>query len=207
MNSRLSSGISSSAWARRSAPSVRVTATQYIPAALTDPTPASVSSNATQSAGLDAEQLGDAQIALGVRLAVGDVVGGDDHGQHVAEPGRLDHGRDLLERRTGDDRHLRALGGVAHRSPHVRVDGGTVCAARPVARDPVGDELRIVAAEPASQDLLLRVPRELVVVLALGQGPAVLGEHLCVDRVQDRLVVGERAVEVEDDGAEGHGAA
>ena len=38
----------------------------------------------------------------------------------------------------------------------------------------------------------------------LAQRPAVLGEELLVDPQQDRLVVGKGAVEVEDDGANGH---
>src|SRR3712207_7580202 len=50
-----------------------------------------------------------------------------------------------------------------------------------------------------SQDLLVRVPRELVPVVAQGQRSAVLREELGVDRIQDRLVVGEGAVEVEED--------
>jgi hypothetical protein len=53
-------------------------------------------------------------------------------------------------------------------------------------------------------DLRVGVAGEAVVVVALGERTAVLGEELRVDPVEHRLVVGERAVEVEDDRAARH---
>ena len=64
----------------------------------------------------------------------------------------------------------------------------------------------MVAAEPGQHDLVIGEPGELVEVLLRRQRSSVLGEELHEDVAEDGLVVGERAVEVEHDGAHGsHG--
>ena len=62
-------------------------------------------------------------------------------------------------------------------------------------------------AEPRPDDRLLRQAGERLVVLGVGERPPLLGEQLPVHGEEDRLVVGERPVEVEGDGADGAHAA
>ena len=62
----------------------------------------------------------------------------------------------------------------------------------------------MVAAEPGADDLRVGEAGELVEVLLRRQRLAVLGEELDEDLAQDRLVVRERAVEVERDCAGRH---
>src|SRR6476661_2781055 len=61
----------------------------------------------------------------------------------------------------------------------------------------------MVAAEPGADDLLVGKAGEYVEVLLSRKRLAVLGEELHEDLAEDRLVVGERPVEVEHDCA-GH---
>ena len=73
-------------------------------------TPASVSSKATASAGADAEQLERPQVALGVRLAVRRPRPEETIARkRRREPGGLDDGLDLRERRAREDRDRHAL--------------------------------------------------------------------------------------------------
>jgi hypothetical protein len=55
----------------------------------------------------------------------------------------------------------------------------------------------VVLPEPGLEDRLVGQPGEAVEVLAPAERAALLGEELRVDGVEDRLVVGERPVEVE----------
>ena len=119
----------------------------------------------------------------------------------VGEPRPLDHRLDLAPVRAGDDRD----GDAARRVPDGLADArrGTVdpSAARTYRSIALLDErLELVAldAEPAADDRLLGVARQPAVVVRLGERPAVLGEELRVDRVEDGLVARERPVEVED---------
>jgi hypothetical protein len=59
----------------------------------------------------------------------------------------------------------------------------------------------MAGAEPDGRCLLVRQPRELVEVLRLRQRSPKVGIELAIDLEPDRLVLGERAVEVEEDGA------
>ena len=68
-------------WAAPSAPGscVVVTAHTVMPAARPEAMPAGASSNTTQLGRVDAEPLGGEQVGVGRRLAVLDLVGGDEH--------------------------------------------------------------------------------------------------------------------------------
>ena len=57
---------------------------------------------------------------------------------------------------------------------------------------------RVIRPEPRAHDLRIGEPRELVEVLLRPERPAVLREEVAEDREQDRLVLRERPVEVED---------
>src|SRR5438552_770470 len=79
-----------------------------------------------------------------------------------------------------------------------------------VLRYPPLDDLvhgRVVATEPRTYDLPVGQPRELVEVLLRRERPPVLCEELAEDLAEDRLVMRERPVEVEDDGSDRQGAA
>ena len=147
------------------------------------------------------------QVALRIGLAASDVVVRDDGREELSEPGRGDDGNDLLARCTGDDRELRTArrrsgprhASLGHRRP--------VRDRRAVAVDPFADEggdAWVVGAEAQLGDRVLGESGQALVVLTLGDRPAVLGEELAVDPAEDGLVLGERAVEVEDDRADRH---
>jgi hypothetical protein len=59
----------------------------------------------------------------------------------------------------------------------------------------------MAGAEPDGCCLLVRQPRELLEVRRFRQRSPELGIELAIDLEPDRLVLGERAVEVEEDGA------
>src|SRR4029079_74553 len=64
-----------------------------------------------------------------------------------------------------------------------------------------GVDVGMVTAEPRAHDLGIGETGELVEVLLRRKGLPVLGEETDEDLAEDRLVVRERAVEVEDQGA------
>ena len=141
------------------------------------------------------------QVALGVRLAENDVVVGDDGREQLSEPGCGDDRDDLLAGGAGDDRELRALGGETHCVPHRLGHRRSIRDRAPVTVDPLPDKggnARVARAEADLGNRVLGETGETLVVLAVGDRLAVLGEELAVDPAEDRLVLGERAVEIED---------
>ena len=188
-------------------PASRASATTRVPAAFADATPASVSSKTSVSSGATPRALEREQVALRIGLAARHVVVGDDGREQVPEPGRGDDRHDLLARGAGDDRKPRALGCEAHRGARRLGHRRPVRDRRSVAVDPLPDEAgnaRVAGAEADLGDRVLGEPGEPLVVVAVGDRHAVLGEELAVDPAEDGLVVGERAVEVEDDRADRH---
>ena len=178
-----------------------------MPAAFAEATPASVSSKTSVSAGSGSERVEREQVALRIGLAASHVVVGDDGREQLSEPGRGDDGNDLLARRAGDDGELRTIGGETDRVARGLGHRRPVRDRRAVAVDPLSDEggdARVAGAEAQLGDRVLGEPGQALVVLTLGDRPAVLGEELAVDPAEDGLVLGERAVEVEDDRADRH---
>ena len=154
-----------------------------------------------------AEELERAQVALGVGLAVGHVVHAHHDANRAGQAGRVEDGLDLRARSARDDRDRHALGGVANRVPNILGDARAVRDGGHVQRRSLRDDLvdvRVLGAEPHAHDLRIGAPGQPVVVLLRRQRPAVLGEQVAKDLAQDRLVVRQRPVEVEDDGVDGH---
>ena len=211
-SSRSSSGTSilstrSSAPASRSRAWVPRTATTCVPAAFADATPASVSSKTSVSPRGDAERFEREQVALRIGLAAGHVVVGDHGREQICQPGRGDDRIDLLSCGAGDDREPRPFGGEANRVAHRRGHRRPVGDDAAVAVDPFPDEdrsMRVAGAEAQLGDRVLGQSGESLVVVAVRDRRAVLGEELAVDPAEDGLVPGERAVEVEDHRADRH---
>ena len=114
------------------------------------------------------EELECPEIAVGMRLAVLDVLGRDDRLEAAREPGRLDHGLDLGARRSGHDRERDALGGEAHGLTELGRDARAVGDRGAIAADPLLDHLvdvRMVAPEPRADDLGVREAGQDVEVL------------------------------------------
>ena len=87
------------------------------------------------------------------------------------------------------------------------VDGGAVGDGLAVEVGPLGDDglhVRVVVPEPGAHDLRVREAGQPVEVLLRRHRLAVLGEQVHEDLAQDRLVVRERPVEVEDDREDRH---
>ena len=127
----------------------------------------------------------------------------------TGEPRRLEHRLDLGSGGARDDRNRDALRGVAHRLAHLVRDRRAVGGELPVAVDPALEHLahrRMIRPEPGAHDLGVGQARELVEVLLGREGPVVFREELLEDRKEDRLVVRERSVEIEDDCPSSHGA-
>jgi hypothetical protein len=66
------------------------------------------------------------------------------------------------------------------------------------------EQLRVVVSKPAADDLGIREPGEPVEVLLRRQRLPSLREQLAQELAQERLVVRERAVEVEQERADRH---
>src|SRR6185437_8294647 len=121
--------------------------------------------------------------------------------------GSVDHGLDLGARGARADAERDTGRGEADRLAHVLVDGGAVGDGVAVAAGSLLDDgldVRVVVAQPGADDLRIGEAGQPVEVLLRRHRLAVLGEQLHEDLAQDRLVVRERPVEVEDDCADRH---
>jgi hypothetical protein len=122
------------------------------------------------------------------------------------EAGCLEHRLDLRPRRARDDGDLYLRGGVEHGPSPLHRDGRAVGRELAVALDLASDERRLGSPEPCRDDLGIREAGEPLVVLRFRDRLPGLGEELLEDRAEEGLVVRERAVEVEEEGADGHHA-
>ena len=177
------------------------TAAQRIPAALAAATPSGVSSKTSTSAGsIPAEPGQRHQVALRIGLRPRHVLRGDGEREVGNEAGG---GEDAVEHMalavvtipTGTQRR----GGGDRLSRGLRANRRAVAGRGEEARDALLDELRVALAEPHPHALLVGQAGELPEVLLARDRAAARGVELAVDLEPDRLVVRERAVEVEED--------
>ena len=88
------------------------------------------------------EELERLQVALGMRLALDDVVGGDDPPKEGSKPGSLEDRLDLGASRARADRERHARRGIANGVTHVIVDRRAVGDCGAVALDALRDHAR-----------------------------------------------------------------
>ena len=153
------------------------------------------------------------QIAAGVGLALVDVVDADHGADRVLEPGELEDQLDLLADGAGADRHRHRLGQRPDEGDGAVADGQLAADLVLVAVDLVaehrlaqlGGRLDAAQLEGALDDLGVGVAGELAEVGLLGELDAALGEGVAKQPVEQRLVIGDGPVEVEDDGTQRQG--
>ncbi len=93
------------------------------------------------------------------------------------------------------------LGSLAHGLARLGADSRPVSCALAVELDLPRDDVVVSRPEPQLDDLRVREPGQPLVVLLGRERPPLLREQLLQDRAQQRLVVRDRAVEVEKQGA------
>ena len=207
-SSSISAGsiLSTIRWAApsRSCGWVPATAMQVSPAAVAEATPASVSSNATTRAGsigLRRPAAQRLQVALRIGLAVRATSSAEITAANAsAQSGGGQHRLDLGRGGAGHHRQRHAVGRQSHGRAHVGRDGGAVGDAGSIRRRPAGRPASDRSSRSPIQVEMMASslsPASWSSVVGFRQRPAELGEQLGKDRVHDRLVVGERAVEVE----------
>ena len=154
------------------------------------------------------EELERQQVAGRVRLAAGDVLGRDHDADDLCETGGSERRDDLVAMRAGDDGHRDAPGGLEHGRARFGRDRRPVRHRGAIAGHALGHHrlhVRVVLAEPETDDLRVGQAGQPFVVVLLRERASALGEKVAQDREEQGLVVGERPVEVEHEGACGHG--